>query len=74
MLSLGEVNRVERVRDVALLRNECYATRASRPAESVELERGAHDESADFSEGDGIRSAPMGSYIGVRIDTLSISA
>ena len=77
VLSLGEVNRVERVRDIALLRNECYTTRASGPGESVEFKRGpsgAHDESADGSEGAAIQSTPISSYICARIDTLSISA
>jgi hypothetical protein len=44
VLTLGEVNGDERVRDVALLRDECYATRASGPRESVQCDRGAHDD------------------------------
>jgi hypothetical protein len=56
MLTLGQVNRGERIRDIALLCDECYATRASGPVESVKFERG-HDEDADCSE------TPIDSYI-----------
>jgi hypothetical protein len=57
VLSLGEVNGDERIRDVALLCNECYASRVSGPVETVEFERGAHDASARF------RGVPIKSYI-----------
>jgi hypothetical protein len=47
LLTLGYVNGDERIRDVALLCDECYTTRASGLGESVKFERG-HDESAVF--------------------------
>jgi hypothetical protein len=52
-----EVNSDGRIRDVALLCDECYAIRASRQVEPVEFERGAHDASAGF------RGVPIESYI-----------
>ena len=56
LLPFGEVNVDVLIRDVALLCNECYATRACGPLESVEFERGAHDASA------AVRGVPIESY------------
>jgi hypothetical protein len=64
VLTLGGVNGDERVRDVALLRDECYATGASRLAETVQCDRGAHD---DCSQSAAIRGISIGSYIVVRL-------
>jgi len=50
MLTLHEVNGDERIRDIALLCDECHATRGSRPGHSVKVECG-HDESANFLGG-----------------------
>ncbi len=44
MLPLGGVDGLERIRDIAFLCDECYATRASGQRESVKFERGGHDE------------------------------
>ena len=46
LLPFGEVHVNVFIRDVALLCNQCDATRASGALESVEFERGAHDASA----------------------------
>lgn len=65
VLRLGGINGLERVRDVTLLCDECYATRASGTADSVKFERGAHDESEDYLEAAAIRATPNDSYIRV---------